>query len=105
MGFNRSQRRQLERQLNKKQNFEAIRERVKNQARDQIIDELEDTRVEILMNCVVIALHNEFGFGQARCMRVLNAIDGLMVMADNDELTRDRLREMAEQAAGVIVKY
>lgn len=105
MGFNRSQRRQLERQLNKKQTFEAIRERVKNQARDQIIDELEDTRVEILMNCVVIALHNEFGFGQARCMRVLNAIDSLMVMADNDELTRDRLREMAEQAAGVIVKY
>lgn len=105
MGFNRSQRRQLERQLNKKQTFEDIRERVKNQARDQIIDELEDTRVEILMNCVVIALHDEFGFGQARCMRVLNAIDDLMVRADNDELTRDRLREMAEQAAGVIVKY
>lgn len=105
MGFNRSQRRQLERQLNKKQTFEDIRERVKNQARDQIIDELEDTRVEILMNCVVIALHDEFGFGQARCMRVLNAIDNLMVRADNDELTRDRLREMAEQAAGVIVKY
>lgn len=105
MGFNRSQRRQLERQLNKKRTFEDIRERVKNQARDQIIDELEDTRVEILMNCVVIALHNEFGFGQSRCMRVLNAIDGLMVRADNDELTRDRLREMAEQAAGVIVKY
>ena len=105
MGFNRSQRRQLERKLNKKQTFEAIRERVKNQARDQIIGELEDTRVEILMNCVVIALHNEFGFGQARCMRVLNAIDGLMVQADNDELTQDRLREMAEQAAGVIVKY
>lgn len=48
MGFNRSQRRQLERQLNKKQTFETIRERVKNQA---------------------------------------------------------QLREMAEQAAGVIVKY
>ena len=105
MGFNRSQRRQLERQLNKKQTFEAIREQVKNQARDQIIDELEDTRVEILMNCVVIALHDEFGFGPARCMRLLNAIDNLMVMADNDELTRDKLREMAEQDARVIEKY
>jgi len=105
MNLSRTQRRKLDRELKKARTVEKIKDEVKRRAKEEIIDELENTRVEILMNCMVVALHREFGFGQQRCLRVLNAIDGMMVLADEGKLTLETLRKMAEEESGIKVKY
>ena len=44
----------------------------------QIIQEVENDRVEALMMCFVLALHEEFGFGKERCLRALRRVDSYM---------------------------
>lgn len=105
MGFNRQQRRKLQKEFNKQNKIEVIKDYVKQKAHDEIMDEIENTRVEILMNCFVIALHDEFGFGQQRCMKALNAIDALMQKFDIEELMPDDFRRIAEEKSGIRVEY
>lgn len=105
MGFNRSQRRKLQRELSKAETVEAIKERIKHAAADEIMEKVENTRVEILMNCFVMVLHDEFGFGSQRCMRALDAVDALMVSFDSGEMGIDDYRRMAEEKAHIKVCY
>lgn len=105
MGFNRQQRRRLQRELSKGETINAIKERIKHDAADEIMDKVENTRVEILMNCFVMALHDEFGFGQRRCMKALEAIDTLMMGFDAREMDIDDYRRMAEEKTGIKVCY
>lgn len=105
MGFNRSQRRKLQRELSKAKTVETIKERIKHDAADEIMDKVENTRVEILMNCFVMALHDEFGFGQKRCMKALNAVDSLMISFDSGEMDIDDYRRMADEKVNIKVCY
>jgi len=105
MGFNRQQRRRLQKELSKGEPINAIKERIKHEAADEIMEKVENTRVEILMNCFVMALHDEFGFGRQRCMKALNAVDTLMMGFDTGEMGIDDYRQMAEEKTGVQVCY
>lgn len=56
--MNRAERRRLEKQ----QAARGLRKVIT----EQIVQEVENDRVEALMTCFVLALHEEFGFGKDR---------------------------------------
>ena len=68
--MNRAERRRLEKQ-------QAARG-LKKVITEQIVQEVENDRVEALMTCFVLALHEEFGFGKDRCLRALKRVDSYM---------------------------
>lgn len=105
MGFNRSQRRKLEQRYRKSDTLDMVKGYVKRRIGDEVMDKIDNARIEMIMNCVVIALNNEFGFGQKRCMRVLKAIDALMVDIDNGKTDLEKLRAIAEEKANIQVCY
>lgn len=63
--MNRAERRRVEKQR-------TVR-RLQKELTGQILQEVENDRVEALMTCFVLALHEEFGFGKERCLRALRA--------------------------------
>lgn len=59
--MNRAERRRVEQQR-------TVR-RLHKELTGQILQEVENERVEALMTCFALALHEEFGFGKERCLR------------------------------------
>ena len=70
--MNRAERRRQARQ--KKQISEEIKQSVLRQAEQQP----NDGRVEAILVCMTLVLHQEFGFGQERCLRALRAVDKMV---------------------------
>ena len=65
--MNRAERRRLKKQ----QAARGIEKQIKN----DILQQVDNDRVEALLSCFVLALHEEFGFGKERCLRALYRID------------------------------
>lgn len=61
--MNRAERRRLKKQ----QAARGIEKQIKN----DILQQVDNDRVEALLSCFVLALHEEFGFGKERCLRAL----------------------------------
>lgn len=67
---------------------------------------VNDDRVEALMMAFVLTLHGKYGFGQKRCLDVLNHIDDIMGdwIKDSEETER-RWRERVNDEIGIRLKF
>lgn len=69
----------------------------------QIIQEVENDRVEALMMCFVLALHEEFGFGKERCLRALRRVDGYMEPYVSSRESVRQLRRRVEDEVNIVI--
>ena len=93
--MNRAERRRLEKQ-------QAARG-LKKVITEQIVQEVENDRVEALMTCFVLALHEEFGFGKERCLRALKRVDSYMGPYVNSLETVTQLKDRVRDEVGIVI--
>ncbi len=93
--MNRAERRRLEKQ-------QAARG-LKKVITEQIVQEVENDRVEALMTCFVLALHEEFGFGKDRCLRALKRVDSYMGPYVNSLETVAQLKDRVRDEVGIVI--
>ena len=93
--MNRAERRRLEKQ-------QAARG-LKKVITEQIVQEVENDRVEALMTCFVLALHEEFGFGKDRCLRALKRVDSYMGPYVNSLETVTQLKDRVRDEVGIVI--
>ena len=91
--MNRAERRRLEKQ---------------NRARGikkMIVDvqETENQRVEAMLTCFVLAMHEEFGFGKKRCLRALRRVDSYMGTWVKDQESLKLLKQKVKDEIGIII--
>ena len=70
----------------------------------QILKEVDAHRVEALMSCFVLALHEEYGFGKERCLRALQRIDSYMEPYVNSLESVEELRDRVENDVGIRIQ-
>lgn len=67
---------------------------------------VNDGRVEAMMMAFVLTLHDKYGFGQKRCLEVLDHID--MIMGDwikDSEETEKRWRKRVDEEIGIVLRF
>lgn len=96
--MNRAERCRQARQ--KKQISDEIKKAVLRQAEQQ----LNDGRVEAILVCMTLVLHQEFGFGQERCLRALRAVDQMVRPWIEGEENLDEIRQKVIDQVGIDIK-
>ena len=96
--MNRAERCRQARQ--KKQISNEIKKAVLRQAEQQF----NDGRVEAILVCMTLALHQEFGFGRERCLRVLRAVDQMVGPWIEGEESLDEIRQKVIDQVGIDIK-
>lgn len=94
--MNRAERRRMEKQR-------AAR-RLQKVITQQIIQEVENDRVEALMMCFVLALHEEFGFGKERCLRALRRVDSYMEPYVSSQESVAELKARVKSEVGIVIE-
>lgn len=84
----------------KKQLNDEIKQAVLRQAEKQ----LNDGRVEAILVCVTLVLHQEFGFGRERCLRALRAVDQMVRPWIDGEDNLDEIRQKVIDQVGIDIK-
>ena len=93
--MNRAERRRVEKQR-------TVR-RLQKELTGQILQEVENDRVEALMTCFVLALHEEFGFGKERCLRALRRVDSYMEPYVSSKESVQQLKEKVRDEVGTVM--
>lgn len=93
--MNRAQKRALSK-INKRDINDAVK---RLEARQNKL--LIEDRVEAMFACTALALHKLHKFGAKRCLKVLNEIDGEMLLWVRGEVTLEDLKERAAQEIGI----
>lgn len=94
--MNRAERRRVEKQR-------TVR-RLQKELTGQIsLQEVENDRVEALMTCFVLALHEEFGFGKERCLRALRRVDSYMEPYVSSKESVQQLKEKVRDEVGIVI--
>lgn len=93
--MNRAERRRVERQR-------TVR-RLQKELTGQILQEVKNERVEALMTCFVLALHEEFGFGKERCLRALRRVDSYMEPYVSSKESVQQLKEKVRDEVGIAI--
>ena len=93
--MNRAERRRVEKQ-------KAVR-RLQKELTGQILQEVENDRVEALMTCFVLALHEEFGFGKDRCLSALRRVDSYMEPYVSSKESVQQLKEKVRDEVGIVI--
>lgn len=96
--MNRAERCRQARQ--KKQISDEIKKAVLRQAEQQ----LNDGRVEAILVCMTLVLHQEFGFGRERCLRALRAVDQMVRPWIEGEENLDEIRQKVIDQVGIDIK-
>lgn len=96
--MNRAERCRQARQ--KKQISDEIKQAVLRQAEQQ----LNDGRVEAILVCMTLVLHQEFGFGRERCLRALRAVDQMVRPWIEGEENLDEIRQKVIDQVGIDIK-
>lgn len=96
--MNRAERCRQARQ--KKQISDEIKKAVLRQAEKQ----LNDGRVEAILVCMTLVLHQEFGFGRERCLRALRAVDQMVRPWIEGEENLDEIRQKVIDQVGIDIK-
>ena len=96
--MNRAERCRQARQ--KKQISDEIKHAVLRQAEQQ----LNDGRVEAILVCMTLVLHQEFGFGRERCLRALRAVDQMVRPWIEGEENLDEIRQKVIDQVGIDIK-
>lgn len=84
----------------KKQISDEIKKAVLRQAEQQ----LNDGRVEAILVCMTLVLHQEFGFGRERCLRALRAVDQMVRPWIEGEENLDEIRQKVIDQVGIDIK-
>ena len=93
--MNRAERRRVEKQ-------KAVR-RLQKELTGQILQEVENDRVEALMTCFVLALHEEFGFGKEGCLGALRRVDSYMEPYVSSKESVQQLKEKVRDEVGIVI--
>ena len=96
--MNRAERCRQARQ--KKQISDEIKKAVLRQAEQQ----LNDGRVEAILVCMTLVLHQEFGFGRERCLRAQRAVDQMVRPWIEGEENLDEIRQKVIDQVGIDIK-
>ena len=96
--MNRAERCRQARQ--KKQISDEIKKAVLRQAEQQ----LNDGRVEAILVCMTLVLHQEFGFGRERCLRALRAVDQMVRPWIEGEENLDEIRQKVIDQVGIDIR-
>lgn len=84
----------------KKQISDEIKQAVLRQAEQQ----LNDGRVEAILVCMTLVLHQEFEFGRERCLRALRAVDQMVRPWIEGEENLDEIRQKVIDQVGIDIK-
>lgn len=83
-------------------------DRIEQELRRQILRntqrQLNDGRVEAMMVCMTLGLHQEFEFGHDDCMRALRAVDALMDPWICGECNLEDMRQQVRDQIGIEIK-
>lgn len=93
--MNRAERRRLKKQ----QAARGIEKQIKN----DILQQVDNDRVEALLSCFVLALHEEFGFGKERCLRALYRIDSYMEPYVSSQESVKQLKDKVWDEVGILI--
>lgn len=96
--MNRAERRRQAREQDR------IRQELQRQVLHKAQQQLNDGRVEAMMVCMVLGLHQEFGFGHDECMRALRSVDVLMGPWISGECDLEDLRKQVLEEIGIEIK-
>lgn len=93
--MNRSERRRREKE-------KTVRDAKKLIAQD-IVQQVENQRVEAMMLCFTLALHEEFGFGKERCLRALSRVDSYMEPWVSSRESVAQLAQRVKDKVGIVI--
>lgn len=93
--MNRAERRRRQ----KEQAVRGVKEII---ARD-IVQQVENQRVEAMMLCFTLALHEEFGFGKDRCLRALKRVDSYMEPWVSSRESLEQLQQKVKDEVGLVI--
>ena len=93
--MNRAERRRLEKQNRARG--------IKKMIVDDIVQETENQRVEAMLTCFVLAMHEEYGFGKERCLRALRRVDSYMGTWVKDQESLNLLKQKVKDEIGIII--
>lgn len=93
--MNRAERRRLEKQNRARG--------IKKMIVDDIVQQTENQRVEAMLTCFVLAMHEEFGFGKTRCLRALERVDSYMGTWIKDQESLRKLQRKVKDEVGIII--
>lgn len=98
--MNRQERRRIEKQ----QKIRNAKDLISQEMKQQILKEVDAHRVEALMSCFVLALHEKYGFEKERCLRALQRIDSYMEPYVNSLESVEELRDRVENDVGIRIQ-
>ena len=93
--MNRAERRRLEKQNRARG--------IKKMIVDDIVQETENQRVEAMLTCFVLAMHEEYGFGKERCLRALRRVDSYMGTWVKYQESLKLLKQKVKDEIGIII--
>lgn len=93
--MNRAERRRLEKQNRARG--------IKKMIVDEIVQETENQRVEAMLTCFALAMHEEYGFGKERCLRALRRVDSYMGTWVKDQESLKLLKQKVKDEIGIII--
>ena len=93
--MNRAERRRREKE-------QAVRG-VKRILTQDIVQQVENQRVEAMLMCFALALHEECGFGKTRCLRVLERVDSYMDPWVSSTQSLEALRQKVKDETGIMI--
>lgn len=68
-----------------------------------IIQQVENQRVEAMMMCFALALHEEYGFGKERCLRALRRVDSYMEPWVSSRESLEQLQQKVKDEVGLVI--
>ena len=93
--MNRAERRRLEKQNRARG--------IKKMIVDDNVQETENQRVEAILTCFVLAMHEEFGFGKKRCLMALERVDSYMGTWVKDQESLKLLKQKVKDEIGIVI--
>lgn len=76
---------------------------VKKMIVEDIVQQVENQRVEAMMMCFALALHEEYGFGKERCLRALTRVDSYMEPWVSSRESLEQLRQKVKDEVGLVI--
>jgi len=102
--INRQQRRQRAKEL-AKENRTALTDteilKLKKRVCDEVYDDIRDEVVNQVLNILSVVLHDDYGFGQKRCIKVLEHINLYFDNIKDKEITFDDVAECCRDEIGI----
>ena len=80
------------------------RDRISQEIIHKAQQQLNDGRVEAMMVCMALGLHQEFGFDRDDCLRALRAVDSLMDPWIRGERNLEDMQRQVREEIGIEIR-